>query len=355
MTNPGTCTIRITRCQEDHFCPATDYISVPCKPCTEDMKFGQGCYCEYNIVTTNCKTCSGGSCATCLPGSYLNGKVCSDCQKDCAECADSNSCQKCAVGFTMQDGKCVRVCNNNEDCKGQRSTFCDMSTKRCVKCADDCDICSSATVCNSCDWRTHITTIQGTCTPKCDDITDGNYCKEGVATPCAEGLDSACICRYATNCASCNSTLDKCKTCLTNAIITKGSSCRDCATGFKLIGGMCWSETPAPEPPTPDPNIPEPPVPEPPTPEPSGPDPVTPEPDVPTPPAPVPGPVPPSPPVPVPVVPTPSNPDPEVNSQNLSSGAVTGIVIGVLLVVGAIGGGLAYYFIRKAKKRVEQQ
>eukprot|EP00702_Spironucleus_salmonicida_P000326 EST41617.1 Cysteine-rich membrane protein 1 [Spironucleus salmonicida] len=178
-----------------------------------------------------------------------------------------------------------------------------MSTKRCVKCADDCSVCSSATFCNVCNWGTHITTIDGRCTPKCDDITDGNYCKNGVATPCAEGIDSACECGLATNCASCNSTLDKCKTCLTNAIITKGGSCRDCATGFKLIGGMCWPETPAPEPHGPDP-----------------------------------------------VVPTPSDPNPEVNRQNLSGGAVTGIVIGVLLVVGAVGGGLAYYFVRRGKK-----
>eukprot|EP00702_Spironucleus_salmonicida_P000320 EST41611.1 Cysteine-rich protein [Spironucleus salmonicida] len=59
MTDTGTCTIRITNCKADHFCPSTDNISVPCKPCTEDMKFGQGCYCEYNTETTNCKTCSG--------------------------------------------------------------------------------------------------------------------------------------------------------------------------------------------------------------------------------------------------------------------------------------------------------
>ncbi|KAH0569412.1 Cysteine-rich membrane protein 1 [Spironucleus salmonicida] len=363
MADAGTCSNRYTNCKANHFCPAINHNTVACKPCTEDMEFGQGCYCKDNSVTTNCKTCSGKNCATCLLGTFLNGNICRQCSKGCGECTYFGSCDKCADGFTMEDNKCVKVCNSNKDCKYEISTFCDITQKRCVRCTDDCQICSSAIFCNACDGRTYVTTLKGTCTAMCSGLTNGNYCKDGVATPCGEGIDSKCKCGTASNCASCNTAQDACETCLPNVLKGKDGACNICAPGFTHIGGICQSDTPVPAPPNPDPPgpdpvTPEPDVPTPPAPEPVVPTPPAPEPVVPTPPAPepvvptppAPEPDVPTPPAPEPVVPTPSGPDQEVNRQNLSGGAVAGIVIGVLLVVGAVGGGLTYYFVRRAKK-----
>eukprot|EP00702_Spironucleus_salmonicida_P000289 EST41580.1 Cysteine-rich membrane protein 1 [Spironucleus salmonicida] len=284
MADTGTCTKTVTTCKAGHFCPTTDTTSVSCIPCTEDMKFGQGCYCEDNTVTTNCKVCNGTSCQTCLPGSFLSGNMCQKCLKGCGQCTDSNTCQKCADGYKLDNNECDRICSKNEDCQDDASTFCEISLKSCVPCGNKCLICSSGIFCNACDGSSHVTTIDGKCTPNCENLADGNYCKDGASKPCAEGLDSACKCQFARNCASCDTTSNGCETCLPNIIKGEDGTCRDCAPGFQPIGNMCWPEQQG-----------------------SG-------------------------------------------GNKIGTGAIVGIVVGVLVVVGAIGGGLAYYFIRKAKK-----
>ncbi|KAH0569705.1 Cysteine-rich membrane protein 1 [Spironucleus salmonicida] len=284
MSTTGTCSKGNTNCKSDHFCPTTDTASVICIPCTENMKFGQGCYCVDDTVITNCKTCSGDNCSKCLPGAFLSNNFCDSCAKGCSECTGANTCQKCADGFTMEGGTCVRICDNNQDCEDEALTFCQISSKRCVRCSAHCDICSSATFCNACDGSTHITTIHGTCTVLCMGMNDGNYCKDGSPTACAEGIDSACQCGVAGNCASCDTASNGCETCLPNVIKGNDGRCKDCAVGFKPIGNMCW-------------------------------------------------------------------PDQQGSEANkIGTGAIVGIVVGVLVVVGAVGGGLAYYFIRKGKK-----
>ncbi|KAH0569645.1 Cysteine-rich membrane protein 1 [Spironucleus salmonicida] len=284
MNSTGTCSKTNTTCKSGHFCPTTGTETVDCIPCEEEMKLGQGCYCKDDTVTTNCKTCTGEACTACLPGTFLNTNVCSRCRKGCVQCTASNSCQKCADGFIIEGTKCIRVCGSSEDCGDQVSTFCDISTKRCVPCGQNCTICSSATFCNACNGSTHVTTIHGTCTLLCNNLADGNYCKDGSPKPCAEGIDSACECEFASNCASCTTELNACETCLPNVVMGVAGTCNACAVGYKFIGDMCWAEQK------------------------SG------------------------------------------GVNRIGTGAIVGIVVGVLVVVGAVGGGLAYYFIRKAKK-----
>ncbi|KAH0569712.1 Cysteine-rich membrane protein 2 [Spironucleus salmonicida] len=284
MDTTGTCTRTDTNCKAGHFCPTTDTVTVDCIPCTENMKFGQGCYCKDKDVTTNCKVCTGEACTTCLPGSFLNSNVCTKCSKGCGECTSLNTCQNCAEGYTMDENTCVRVCRSNEDCEDTGSTYCEIGISRCRECSPNCTICQSPDFCYACDGTTHITTISGQCTLNCDGLTDGNYCKHGQTTPCDEGIDSACQCGGASNCASCNTELTACATCLPNGIKADNGKCIMCATGFKLIGDMCWGEEKSGE------------------------------------------------------------------ANRMGTGAIVGIVVGVLVVVGAVGGGLAYYFIRKGNK-----
>ncbi|KAH0569677.1 Cysteine-rich membrane protein 2 [Spironucleus salmonicida] len=284
MTTTGTCTRTDTTCKAGHFCPTSGMDTVDCIPCEQDMKFDQGCYCEDNSVTTNCKVCTGTSCSKCLPGAFLSNNFCDSCAKGCSECTGANTCQKCADGFQMENNECVRVCNSNKDCADEATTFCDASKQRCVQCSTNCRLCQSAMFCNSCDGTDFVTTIDGKCTPNCKNMEDGKYCKNGTATACAEGLDSACQCGVAGNCASCNSSKDACETCLPNVVKGDYGACSACAVGYTFIGDMCWADQQGSE------------------------------------------------------------------ANKIGTGAIVGIVIGVLVVVGAVGGGLAYYFVRMGKK-----
>eukprot|EP00702_Spironucleus_salmonicida_P008275 EST49566.1 Cysteine-rich membrane protein 1 [Spironucleus salmonicida] len=149
---------------------------------------------------------------------------------------------------------------------------------------------------------------------------DGQYCNGSTATTCADDITSACKCQDVANCATCNDTDggSSCGACLKNLKLD-GGKCEVCKDGFEMLGKLCVALETAVEPEDPKPPV----EPEKPNP------PINPDPSV-----------------------KPTDPEATEESKNtrLSSGAIVGIVLGVVAVAAVVGGGLAYYFVKKHKK-----
>eukprot|EP00702_Spironucleus_salmonicida_P006107 EST47398.1 Cysteine-rich membrane protein 2 [Spironucleus salmonicida] len=112
-----------------------------------------------------------------------------------------------------------------------------MQTKKCEPCPLNCELCSSATVCNKCNFG-FITTIQGTCTG----TMVRKYCKDGAFVDCDKNLTSECDCGTAINCESCTEANNTCLTCLPSVVKGGNGVCNICVPGFKIIGVMCWPD-----------------------------------------------------------------------------------------------------------------
>ncbi|KAH0570184.1 Cysteine-rich membrane protein 1 [Spironucleus salmonicida] len=230
----------------------------------------------------------------------------------------SVSFQYCVSGYfeTRMEAADGIDCTTNKECRDGGSGYCDTTTKKCMPCAAGCKVCTSATFCAECDSKKTLgtTTITGTCTRTCSAVVNSKFCNDSVLTVCTAASTSACTCGEKTNCANCavDSTSFSCNQCLPHMTTDSTGDCTLCEKGYEMVGILCVTAEAVP---VPDPN---------PNPEPE------PEPPIPVPPAPV--------------------PDPSDPSNKLSTGATVGIVIGALVAVGAIGGGLAFYFIRRSKK-----
>lgn len=133
--NSGSC----SQCPTNSICNATSFS---CK--AGYYKDGNYCTsCPKGTISsagaTYCSTCPAGtyasagtSCVTCPAGTYSRGAVtsCSSCSQNCTSCTSDTQCTQCETGYTLQNGKCVKlnlVCCPN-------CSICDSSTGICSKC-----------------------------------------------------------------------------------------------------------------------------------------------------------------------------------------------------------------------------
>ncbi|KAH0572497.1 Cysteine-rich membrane protein 1 [Spironucleus salmonicida] len=285
MTDSGTCSMTQLNCKVGYYCPTESRNVVPCLPCSEDIKLGQGCYCKDNRPVRNCQECINGFCSKCLPGSFKTGPFCPNCQFGCGQCTDLNSCIKCADGFIMDEAskECIVNCTNNKQCQDNSKGYCNIETSRCEECDSACYVCSSNKFCNACDPFEFVTSIDGRCMPQCSILNNGQYCNNGVAEKCVDGLISECLCNGFQNCASCSNDNSRCASCMQNLVLNNAGQCLDCAQGYVKVGRFCSPDGSSP------------------------------------------------------------------STNNMSGGAIAGIIIAVLVVIGAVIG-LIILLLRKNKK-----
>ncbi|KAH0569640.1 Cysteine-rich membrane protein 1 [Spironucleus salmonicida] len=249
-------------------------------------------------TTPNCASCDKGACTACIPEYHLSQGLCAP-NKQNESPADKSDPTDPAPPAPEEE-----TCTTNKECRDKKLGFCDGTSKTCKPCAAGCKTCTSFKFCAECNNTTSkpTTLITGECAPFCNDNRSHVYCSISGLVNCNRNSTSPCVCNGPQNCAECTRDGSSCQSCLTNMKKGTDGKCSECADGLVMVGKICTKD-----------------------------DVVAGE-------------------VPVPPGPDPVVPEPGVNSYRLSGGAVAGIVIGVLLVVGAVGGGLAYYFVRRGKK-----
>ncbi|KAH0570875.1 Cysteine-rich membrane protein 2 [Spironucleus salmonicida] len=291
MSEAGKCTNTIDMCLAGTFCPASGTEEVACKSCASGtIAPGQGCNCTADIPTPNCAACGGNKCSQCLPGTYLSAAgLCPACDASCKTCqTDAAHCLTCQDGLVLENATCRMRCTAHKDCADINLGFCDAASGRCAPCFAGCLRCTSAAFCVACSGNgtNTVLTVDGQCTPKCANLAEGQYCRNGAPASCDVHSTSACKCGSAKNCAVCSGQNGGCGACLPHVLLDAAGACGACAEGYEAFGDLCVSaagESPSP-------------------------------------------------------------------SDRLGGGAIAGIVIGVLAVTGAVGGGLAYYFTMRSKK-----
>ncbi|KAH0575919.1 Cysteine-rich membrane protein 2 [Spironucleus salmonicida] len=297
MTETGTCSNTVLNCKAGYFCPAEDSTTVNCEPCSEDMVYGQSCYCQDSKYISNCQECAGNQCSKCVRNTFLSNNKCLDCPSNCDTCANNNSCITCSEGYekNQNTGICEVSCKNEDGYQPIEVYLGEQSTQMALSRIANCILSDSDKICYFCSPQGYVTTVEGQCTKNCENIQNGNYCKDGVPTACVEGLTSQCTCGIAKNCESCDETGNKCKKCLPHIQVDSTGECGKCDDGYELHAKLCWLS-----------EIKDPPAP---------------------PPVPVPGPVP-------------------VVVNKLGGGAIAGITIAVVIVVGVVCVG-TFLFLKK--------
>lgn len=129
---------------------------------------------------TNCPTgtyaSAGTSCVTCPAGTYSRGAVtsCSSCSQNCTSCTSDTQCTQCETGYTLQNGKCVKLnlvcCPNCSICdsstgicsKCEIGRYYNAALNECMPCPYGCARCSDFNSCTNC--YTGFTLRGGVCT-----------------------------------------------------------------------------------------------------------------------------------------------------------------------------------------------
>ncbi|KAE8301267.1 VSP [Giardia duodenalis] len=234
----------------------------------------------------NCLLCNGqGQCETCKDGYYKSGAACAKCDTSCKTCANGNSngCTSCESSKALSyEGEGTGTCKPGCEPNANNCEKCELTvdgTAYCSKCKDASQfpqngVCSAAAgkaitcttqrdgVCNKC--ANGFLRMNGGCyeTTKfpgksvckevlqngdtCQTLADGYKLDNGALTTCSAGCKT---CTSNTVCTECMygyaKTNNECKVCTTGCATCAGSTsnCDICSTGYYKSGSTCVSCT----------------------------------------------------------------------------------------------------------------
>ncbi|EFO63480.1 VSP [Giardia lamblia P15] len=233
--------------------PAPDCNIPNCEACSEDKRTCTRCQTRY-FLTPEKNACLGA----CPAGSYATGQACTPCDPSCAECSGAGApkCTACPAGKMLRyadegkptDGTCVEGCVEGPECETCGLTI--GGTKYCSKCKGSSVPLNGVCTSNAARAQFCTTAADGACTVcAAGYFIQGGGCYETTRQPgeqicaltdnkgkcqtCANGLGPD----GAGTCPSCNPT---CKTC---SAANTASTCTTCATGYYKTTqeGVCTS------------------------------------------------------------------------------------------------------------------
>ncbi|ESU43065.1 Variant-specific surface protein [Giardia duodenalis] len=288
-TNPKTASEACTACVSTHYL-------TPTNQCISDCAALSGYYGDADKTckrcgVANCEACNAqGQCQTCINGFYKDSAgACQKCHESCKSCSGATKadCTACPSGKALKydatgnKGTCGEGCVVNTAQASGNCKTCGLTvegTKYCSECAMDTEypqngVCAGATggraitcttlgtgVCTTCAdgllkmnggcYETSRYPGKSVCTTvassggTCQIAADGYYLNSGTLVTCPEGCKT---CSAADACSDCvdgyvltNNVCTKCDaSCLTCE--TEATKCTACASGYYLSGSTCTS------------------------------------------------------------------------------------------------------------------
>ncbi|KAH0576118.1 Cysteine-rich membrane protein 2 [Spironucleus salmonicida] len=243
FNNCTTCDLNTKKCSS---C-ITNYdvnSDPPCSSCVSGMFPDTQNSCKKCVA--NCLKCASlSSCTSCDAGYAIEGGACSKCPANCKTCTSANSCETCESGFHLVSLQCVRDCTEQTDCAGNQ--ICDSTCKDCAEGCASCEV--SIGNCKSCDSGYKLNGQKcEACAAGCA-ICDGEACMackngyymlNGVCTNCSGNDGAECVCGAERKCATCdNGDSSKCGSCVVGYAKGESGKCDSCADGYIMVNLAC--------------------------------------------------------------------------------------------------------------------
>ncbi|EAS00421.2 zinc finger lsd1 subclass family protein (macronuclear) [Tetrahymena thermophila SB210] len=165
---------------------------------------------QISLCPSTCSQCTSfNECTSCIPGYYLERKMCNKCSDRCQECAyGSEQCTKCKKQTYLFQASCKEECPPGYY-KNQNEQRCDQCRQYCKNCSakDTCDLCQDnyfrsevLTCVKQCNSQFYGDPVTKKCQLECSDSYFANK-----KTNLCEKCDPNCLTcsEISTNCTSC--------------------------------------------------------------------------------------------------------------------------------------------------------